>query len=189
MTTGAQPSGAPLTHLSARRPDSDDLNVIVETPKGSRNKFDYDEEYRLFALGGVLPAGAVFPYDFGFIPSTRGGDGDPLDVLVLLDTPVAMGCVLAVRLVGVIEAEQRERDGASVRNDRLLAVATHAHTHEHVHALADLRPRLLEEIEGFFAHYNRLRGKEFRPVGRGGPERARALLEQGILRHREGRAG
>ncbi|MBL6459387.1 inorganic diphosphatase [Belnapia sp. T6] len=159
---------------------------MVETPKGSRNKYTYDEEHGIFRLGGVLPEGTSFPHDFGFIPSTLGEDGDPLDVLVLLDSPVPMGCVLGVRLVGVIEAQQRERDGAVMRNDRLLAVATHAHTHEHVHTLADLRPRLLEEIEGFFAHYNRLRGKEFRPVGRGGPDRARALLEQGIVRHREG---
>ena len=66
-------------------PDTHDLNVIIETPKGSRNKYTYDEPRGLFKLGGVLPAGASFPFDFGFVPSTVGGDGDPLDVLVLMD--------------------------------------------------------------------------------------------------------
>src|SRR5215213_990364 len=71
-----------------------ELNVIIETPKGSRNKFNYDEETGLFKLGGVLPAGASFPFDFGFVPSTLGGDGDPLDVLVLMDEPAFAGCLV-----------------------------------------------------------------------------------------------
>ena len=61
--------------------------VIIETPKGRRNKFDYDPDYQLFALGGLLPEGLAFPFDFGFIPSTLGDDGDPLDVMVLMDEP------------------------------------------------------------------------------------------------------
>ena len=65
--------------------DEEELNVVIETPKGSRNKYNYDEKLGLFKLGGVLPSGASFPFDFGFVPSTVGGDGDPLDVLVLLD--------------------------------------------------------------------------------------------------------
>src|SRR3712207_9187895 len=100
---GARSSRAPLTRLRAGRPGADEVNVIVETPKGSRNKFDCDEEYRLFTLGGVLPAGAVFPFDFGFIPSTRGGDGDPLDILILMDEPAFTGCLVSARVIGVIE--------------------------------------------------------------------------------------
>ena len=76
---------------------TDELHVIIDTPKGSRNKYKYDAEYQLFTLGGVLPAGAVFPFDFGYVPSTEGGDGDPLDVLVLMDEPVFVGCL--VRLI------------------------------------------------------------------------------------------
>src|SRR3978361_924603 len=109
--------------------------AIIETPKGCRNKFNYDPDSGLFMLGGLLPDGMMFPFDFGFIPSTLGEDGDPLDVLVLLDSSVAVGCVLTVRLIGVIEAEQRERNGECVRNDRLLAVATRARTHAHIHAV------------------------------------------------------
>jgi inorganic pyrophosphatase len=87
---------------------TDELHIIIDTPKGSRNKYEYDIEYNLFMLGGVLPAGAVFPFDFGYIPSTEGGDGDPLDVLVLMDEPVFVGCLVPARVLGVIEAEQTE---------------------------------------------------------------------------------
>src|ERR671916_2281366 len=109
--------------FSKLRPFDDEtgnLLVIVDTPKGSRNKFAWDEERELFELGGVLPAGAVFPYDFGFIPNTRGEDGDALDVLVLMDEPAFTGCLVVSRLLGVIEAEQTETDGRVERNDRLI---------------------------------------------------------------------
>src|SRR5687767_782444 len=82
------------------------LNVIVETPKGSRNKYNFDFELGLFRLKKVLPAGAVFPFDFGFIPSTCGDDGDPLDVLLLMDEPAFAGCVVEARLLGAMEASQ-----------------------------------------------------------------------------------
>src|SRR3982751_6438476 len=115
------PPPARLDFLATFDEEGRDLHVIIETPQGSRNKFNYDGERGLFKLGGVLPAGAVFPFDFGFVPSTLGGDGDPLDVLVLMyDTGVA-GCLVTARLVAVIEAEQTEHDGETTRNDRLIA--------------------------------------------------------------------
>ncbi|HEX8920029.1 MAG TPA: inorganic diphosphatase, partial [Pyrinomonadaceae bacterium] len=83
-----------LVNLGVYDSESDELNVIIETPKGSRNKFNYDERHQLFKLGGVLPLGAVFPFDFGFIPSTLGGDGDPLDILLLMDEPAFPGCLV-----------------------------------------------------------------------------------------------
>jgi inorganic pyrophosphatase len=174
-----------LTHIPAFGPDGD-LNVIIETPKGSHNKYAYDEEFGAFRFQGVMPEGNLFPHDFGFIPSTLGEDGDPLDVLVLLDVPLPVGCLLSARPLGVIEAEQRERDGKVERNDRLLAVATKARTHAHVHRLGDLRPGLLDEIEGFFGHYNALNGGSFTPVGRGGPERVRQLVQAGIAAKKGG---
>src|ERR1043165_247025 len=82
--------------------------AIIETPKGCRNKFDYDPDSGLFMLGGLLPEGMMFPFDFGFIPSTLGGDGDPLDILVLMDAPAHVGCLIEVRVIGIIEAEQTE---------------------------------------------------------------------------------
>ena len=166
-----------LARLPAFDADTGELTAVIETPKGSRNKYDYDPGCAAFRLKWVLAEGMSFPYDFGFVPSTLGDDGDPLDVLVLLDAPVVVGCVLTVRPVGVIEAEQRQGEADWTRNDRLVAVAAHGRTHEHIHALSDLRPGLLDEVEAFFVQYSRLNGKEFRPTGRGGPDRARLLVE------------
>lgn len=158
----------------------DELNVIIETPKGSRNKFNYDEETGLFKLGGVLPAGASFPFDFGFVPSTLGGDGDPLDVLVLMDEPAFTGCLVRVRLLGAIEAEQTERDGETTRNDRLIGVAAESRLHKGVRTLNALGDALLDEIEHFFVSYNDFKGKRFNPLGRFGPRKAAALVEEGM---------
>ena len=165
--------------------DGEELNVVIETPKGSRNKYNYDEELRLFKLGGVLPSGAVFPFDFGFVPSTLGGDGDPLDVLVLMDEPAFAGCLVRVRPVGVIEAEQTERDGETERNDRLVAVAAKSRLHGNVRTLEDLGSGLPEEIEHFFVSYNRAKGKEFKSLGRFGPGRALKLVEEGVRRFKD----
>src|SRR5215831_6683062 len=102
-------------------PKSEYVNAIIETPKGSRTKFKYDEEHGLFMFDKALPIGQSFPFDFGFLPSTKGGDGDPLDVLVLTDEPTFVGCLVHAKLLGVIEAEQTE-NGETERNDRLVAV-------------------------------------------------------------------
>src|SRR5215831_19946718 len=86
--------------------DNNLIQVIIETPKASRNKYVFNPELKVFALKRVLPAGMTFPYDFGFVPSTKADDGDPLDVLVLMDEPAFPGCLLKCRVVGVIEGEQ-----------------------------------------------------------------------------------
>jgi inorganic pyrophosphatase len=173
-----------FSRLPARDPDSKDWNVVIETPKGCRNKYNFDEEAGVFALGGVLPAGAVFPFDFGYIPATRGEDGDPLDVLILMDEPAFVGCLVPARLIGVIEAEQTERDGKRERNDRLIAVATNSHNHHDVRSLKDVSDSLLDEIEHFFVSYNQVRGKRFKALGRFGPGRAEKLVKQGMKANR-----
>jgi len=94
--------------LAAFDKESGHLNAIVDTPKGSRNKFKYDEQLGLFKLGGTLPVGNVFPFDFGYIPSTRGDDDDALDILLLMDEPAFTGCLVPAKLIGVVEAEQTE---------------------------------------------------------------------------------
>ena len=172
---------SPFPRLTAFDAENGDLNVVIETPKGSRNKFDYDEALGLFRLGGVLPVGAVFPFDFGYVPATEGGDGDPLDVLVLMDEPAFTGCLVAARLIGVIEAEQTE-EGKTTRNDRLIAVAADSRNHREVHELAQVAENLVGEIEHFFVSYNAAKGKQFTPCGRAGAARARALVEEGMRR-------
>jgi inorganic pyrophosphatase len=164
--------------------ESGELNVIIDTPKGSRNKFSWDAKRELFELSGVLPAGAVFPYDFGFLPNTRGEDGDALDVLVLMDEPAFTGCLVASRLLGVIEAKQTE-EGKKMRNDRLIAVAANSRTHAHLQALDEIEPKLLDELEHFFISYNKAKGKKFKPLGRYGPARAKALVRRGQKANRE----
>ena len=161
-----------------------ECRVIIETPKGRRNKFDYDPEFGLFALAGLLPEGLSFPYDFGFLPSTIGDDGDPLDVLVLMDEPAHVGCLLDVRIVGVIEAVQIE-DGKTTINNRFIGVAMHSYTHEDVTSLADINSSLLDQVEEFFISYNKSRGKKFKVKGRGGPKRAVELVETGIKAYRK----
>lgn len=180
---------ARLNHLDAYGGERGEINVIIETPKGSRNKFNYDEELELFKLGGVLPAGFSFPFDFGFVPSTLGGDGDPLDVLVLMDEPAFTGCLVKTRLIGVVEAEQTERDGETTRNDRLIGVASKARLHSDVRTIEGLNENLLDEIEHFFISYNVIKGKEFKPLGRFGPERARRVIQKGMesFQAREGK--
>jgi len=178
----------PLAQLSAFESAADAVNVIIETPKGHRNKFTYDAERGLFQLGGVLPAGAVFPFDFGFVPATLGGDGDPLDVLVLMEEPAFVGCLVVARLLGVIEAEQTEHD-TTTRNDRLIAVPVKSQTYREVGALDQLGGGVVDEIEHFFISYNQAKGKVFTPRGRFGPAQAKRVVEEGVecLRRKEGR--
>ncbi len=155
------------------------VNVIVETPKSKRNKFCFDEKAGVFRLGKVLPAGAAFPYDFGFVPGTRAEDGDPLDVLLLMDESAFPGCVVEARPIGVIEAEQKE-NGRFIRNDRVVAVAQESHVHSNLKSLADLNQDLIKELEHFFQSYQDCLGKEFRVLGARGPQKARKAIENAI---------
>src|SRR5438105_15899701 len=111
-----------------------ECKAIIETPQGRRNKFNYDPEYQTFSLGGLLPEGLAFPFDFGFIPSTLADDGDPLDVMILMDEPAHVGCLLDVRIIGVIEAVQVQ-DGESETNNRLIAVSIHSYDHGELSSL------------------------------------------------------
>lgn len=153
------------------------VNAIIDTPKGSRNKFKFDEKIGMFKLGGPLPLGAVFPFDFGYVPSTKADDGDALDILILMDEPAFAGCLVPAKLIGMIEAEQTE-DGMTTRNDRLIAVAADSRNHSDVRFLGDLNSNLVHEIERFFVSYNETKGKKFTVLGRSGPEAARALIEK-----------
>ena len=169
-----------LIDLPVRDRETGDVTVVVETPKGSHNKYKYDPECRALRLGSVLGEGLSFPYDFGFFPSTQGDDGDPLDVLLFLDHGVPPCTVVTARLIGVLEIRQRsEKEKHWERNDRFFAVATHAHDHGHLKTLDDLRPHMIEEIESFFGHYAGLNGKQLEVLARKGPRRARKLLKAG----------
>ena len=132
-----------LEHLSARESDTGLVRVVVDTSKGSRNKYKYDETLGLYRLSKVLPLGITFPYDFGSIPSTRAEDGDPLDVLVLGEEALLPGFLVTVRLVRVIQAEQTEH-GKTFRNDRLLGAIETPVNRPAIQTLAELPPERLE---------------------------------------------
>ncbi len=156
-----------------------ECKAIIETPKGRRNKFDYDPKFEAFTLGGLLPEGLVFPFDFGFIPSTLAEDGDPLDIMILMDEPAHVGCLVDVRIIGVIEAEQTE-NGKAITNNRLIGVTVHSYAHEDVRSLHEISDSILDQVEEFFVSYNKSRGKKFKVKGRHGPKRAATLVETAI---------
>ena len=99
-----------------------EITVIIDTPKGSNHKYEFEPETGRFKVKKILPFGLSFPFDFGFIPGTKGGDGDPLDVIILSEISSYPGCAIDCRIVGVLQAEQTERDGKKMRNDRFIGV-------------------------------------------------------------------
>jgi inorganic pyrophosphatase len=122
--------------------------VIIETPKGSRNKYAYDTRQKIFTLRKVLPAGMAFPYDFGFLPKTLAADGDAIDVLLLMDEPAFCGCAVQCRIIGVIEGEQI--DGKKrIRNNRLVAIAEANHEYAYIKKMKDLPSKTLKECRTF----------------------------------------
>jgi inorganic pyrophosphatase len=178
-----------LADPSKLRPmDEDDesiIHVVIETPKGSRNKYAFDEEQKVFELKKVLPAGLSFPYDFGFVPRTLADDGDPVDVLVLMDEPAFPGCVLKCRLIGVIEGEQGDKKKKE-RNDRIVAVEKENHSFADIKVIDDLGKTFVKELEKFFVNYHELSGEQFRVIDVRGPKQARKCIDSGVRAARKG---
>ena len=162
--------------------DKRKVRVVIETPKGSRNKYAFDVKDKVFSLKRVLPVGMEFPYDFGFVPSTVAEDEDPVDVLVLMDEPAFAGCVLECRLIGVIEGEQN--DGSkSIRNDRVVAVEQGNHSYAHVKHIDDLGKPFIRELEQFFVNYHELSRKQYKILKVRGPRDARRIITVGQKAH------
>ena len=156
--------------------DKQILRVVIETPKGSRNKFAFNVDDHVFELKKVLPAGMAFPYDFGFVPSTKAADGDPVDVLVLMDEPAFPGCVLKCRPIGVIQGEQGDKK-KKVRNDRIIAVEQDAHSWADIKTVDDLGKQFVRELEEFFVDYHKLSGDQYRVLALKGPAQALKLVK------------
>jgi len=157
------------------------INVVIETPKGSRNKFVYDEKMDLFQLRKILPSGTAFPLDFGFIPGTKGEDGDPLDVLVLMEQSTYPGCLVECKLIGVIKAEQLDKGAAKPeRNDRLVAVPDVSVEYNHLKDIKEMGEDRLNDIIHFFKYYRMMSGGEFNCLGTGNAEEALELVKKGL---------
>jgi inorganic pyrophosphatase len=148
--------------------DHDVVNVVIETPSGSRTKYAWNPEERMYRASKILPLGMSFPYDFGFIPGTKAEDGDPLDALVIADEPLAVGCYVECRVLGAFEVRT---DGE--RNDRLIVVPRETIRGVSWHHLADLGEPLVSEISAFLESYVKREGRTFELIRR--VDRALAL--------------
>jgi inorganic pyrophosphatase len=156
------------------------VNAVIETPKGCAAKYNYDEETGMFRLKKILPEGMVFPFHFGFLPFTRAEDGDPLDVLVLLDEPAWPGCLITCNIIGVLEAEEMKK-GQTIRNDRLIATAKASEKYNKVKSLYSLDKYLEKEIENFFNTYTALEKKALKIIGKRGRKTAINLIKKNLV--------
>ena len=187
----SEPPGRVLTvnpyQIETRDPESGHVRVVVDTPAGSSNKYKFNESTGLFEVARILPAGMSFPCDFGSIPSTRADDGDPLDAVVLGLAPAFAGCLVQVRLLGVLRAIQTEHT-KKVRNDRLIGIALTPVNRSTFRSLRDLSPEQLYSIEQFFISYNRAQARDFRITGHAGAREAMAILRRAERNHQKRRA-
>lgn len=156
------------------------VDVVIETPKGSAQKYDYVPNTPFFKLKKILPSGMVFPYDFGFIPKTKGEDGDPLDVIVISEFNSFPGVIIKCRIIGGIKAEQsKERKSDKlIRNDRFLAIPKCSNIFQDVEKMEDLPGQITDQLEEFFVDYNKLEGKKFKAIDKMGPKEAQRLIEE-----------
>jgi inorganic pyrophosphatase len=154
------------------------LLAVIEVAEGSRNKYKFDPDLQAMCLHKALPLGSSFPYCFGFVPSTLGEDGDPLDVLVLMDEPALPGTVVPCRVLGIIEAQQ-SNDRGKVRNDRIVAVAESSQRYRDCRKLADISAKVLDEVEAFFVFYHQQEDSKFKPLARKGKVAALAAIRSG----------
>ncbi|ATB45294.1 inorganic diphosphatase [Corallococcus macrosporus] len=166
-----------LTRLPLRG-EAGAFHVIVESPRGSTLKLKYDTALKAFSLSRPLPRGLSYPFDWGFIPSTQGPDGDPLDAMVYWDDASFPGVVLPCRALGVLQVEQNAGDGGRERNDRILAVPVTPSRAGHLTDYQQLPRREREELEHFFLAAVRFEDKGARILGWEGPEGAERMLRQ-----------
>jgi inorganic pyrophosphatase len=152
------------------------IQVIVETPRGGRNKLAYDPQQKILTLSRILPAGMTFPMDFGFVPRTKADDGDPVDVLLMMDEPSYPGIAVKARILGIMKGEQTDEDKTRSRNDRILAVAIATRAYSEIETLQQVPSVLRYQLEEFFVNYHRLQGRKYKPIGWSGADEVRRVL-------------
>ena len=151
------------------------LNVLIEIPAGSKNKYEFDKDLNAFALDRVLYSSVQYPYDYGFVPNTLADDGDPLDGMVLIDQPTFPGCVIAARPIGMLEMID---DGD--RDEKILCVPDKDPRYSQIHSLKDVAPHRLDEIAEFFGTYKKLEKKVTEILGWKDIDQVKPLIEQCI---------
>jgi inorganic pyrophosphatase len=164
-----------------------DVHVVIETPRGSRVKFAYDPKLKAFVLRKSLLTGLTYPHDWGFAPSTRADDGDPLDVMVVHDGATFPGVVVICRVIGILQIEQKSRN-KSERNDRVFAVPLRSHSEKALKDVRDLTAPIREELEKFFIATEELEDKKLKIIGWEGPGPALMAIRQAAKSFGKGRA-
>jgi inorganic pyrophosphatase len=144
-----------------------DVNVVIETPRGSRAKFAYEPKLKTFTLSKSLLVGLTYPHDWGFVPSTKTDDGDPLDIMVVHDAATFPGIVLTCRIIGILQIKQKGK-GKVERNDRLFAVPRKSHFEQALRDVRDLSKPIQEELEKFFIATDELEDKKLETIKQGG---------------------
>jgi inorganic pyrophosphatase len=148
------------------------INVLIEIPGGSKNKYEFDKDMNAFALDRVLYSSVQYPYDYGFIPNTLADDGDPLDGMVIMDQPTFPGCVIAARPIGMMEMV----DGGD-RDEKILCVPDKDPRFAHIKSLSNIAPHRLDEIAEFFLTYKNLEKKKVEILGWKDAEHVNPLVE------------
>jgi inorganic pyrophosphatase len=151
------------------------LNVLIEIPGGSKNKYEFDKDLQAFALDRVLYSSVRYPYDYGFVPNTLADDGDPLDGMVIMDEPTFPGCIIAARPIGMLEMI----DGGD-RDEKILCVPDKDPRYAHVKSIKDIAPHRLEEIAEFFRSYKNLEKKVTQILGWQDVDKVAPLVEKFI---------
>lgn len=166
-----------LHELPPGRRIPNEIFVVIEVPYGHRNKYEYDSELGAIVLDRPLFSPVHYPGDYGFVPGTLAGDGDPLDVLVMVKTPTFPGCVVASRPLGVLMMEDEKG-----RDEKILAVPSTDPSFETYHSLSDVPPHFLREMDHFFRVYKELEGKQVASMGWKDRWEAEQIIKDSIKR-------
>jgi inorganic pyrophosphatase len=170
-----------LLHTLPAFAAGDALHVVVESPRGSTVKLKYNPALGAMSISRPLALGLSFPYDWGFVPSTRGADGDPLDAIVLWDVATYPGVVIECHALALLNVEQRGGDGGRLRNDRLILRPTEARREADVPGAAALSPRVRAELESFLLASTALEGKDARVLGWEGGDAVLDLIRASLV--------
>lgn len=157
--------------------DNGDVHVVVETPRGSRAKLSFDPKLETFTLAKSLLTGLTYPHDWGFIPSTKADDGDPIDVMLIHDAATFPGLVVTSKVIGILLIEQTSK-GNTERNDRIFAVPRRSHSELALNDVRDLSKPILLELEKFFSATDELESKSLQIIGWKGPDAAARALKK-----------
>ncbi|KKS64054.1 MAG: Inorganic pyrophosphatase [Parcubacteria group bacterium GW2011_GWB1_42_6] len=149
------------------------LNAVIEIPKGSHNKYEFDEELEVMKLDRVLHSPFFYATDYGFIPETRAKDGDHLDAMILTDSPVFCGCMMEIRPIGLFKMI----DGGE-EDHKILAVPHKNPHYKNIDDIKDIEPHVLKEIEHFFDQYKKLEDKTVQVLGWESKEKAIEMIKE-----------